>query len=122
MQKIRTIIAYKNYFEDFLSVQPEKVKRKIFKILNLVEEQKQIPSKYIKHIEGTDGLYETRFSLRSNIWRVFCFFDHGYLVILLNGFQKKSQKTPINEIKKALLLKQEYFNEKNKNEKNEKKY
>ena len=114
MQKIRTIVAYKSYFEDFLKAQPDKVKLKIYKILNLVEEQQQIPSKFIKHLEGTNGLYETRFSLGSDIWRVFCFFDEGYLVILLNGFQKKSQKTPIKEIDKALKLRQEYFLEKKK--------
>lgn len=58
----------------------------------------RIPSQYLKHLEGTDGLYEARIKLASNIWRVFCFFDQGKLVILLNGFQKKSQKTPKSEI------------------------
>ncbi|NVO03028.1 MAG: type II toxin-antitoxin system RelE/ParE family toxin [Bacteroidetes bacterium] len=85
---------------------------KIYKILEIVEFQQQIPTKFIKHIEGTDGLYETRFSLGNNIWRVFCFFDQGQLVILLNSFQKKTQKTPRTEIAKAERLKQEYFNEK----------
>jgi len=112
MERIRTIISYKNHFDDFLAAQPVKVQNKIYKILELVEYQQQIPSKYIKHIEGTDGLYETRFSLGSNIWRVFCFFDQGYLVILLNGFQKKTQKTPPTEIARAERLRQEYYNEK----------
>lgn len=112
MEKIRTIISYKGYFEEFLASLPVKVQDKIFKILEIVEFQKQIPTKFIKHIEGTDGLYETRFSLGSDIWRVFCFFDQGSLVILLNGFQKKTQKTPVAEIEKAKRLKQEYFNEK----------
>lgn len=112
MERIRTIISYKGYFEDFLAVQTAKVQEKIYKILEIVEYQQQIPARFIKHIEGTEGLYETRFSLGNNIWRVFCFFDHGHLVILLNGFQKKTQKTPKAEIEKALRLKQEYFNEK----------
>lgn len=60
------------------------------------------------------GLYEARIQLASNIWRVFCFFDNGRLVILLNGFQKKTQKTPKNELEKALRLMQEYYQEKNK--------
>lgn len=75
VEKIRSIIAYKNYFEDFLSIQPIKIQNKIYKIFEIVEFQQQIPAKYLKHIEGTDGLYETRFSLGTNIWRVFCFFD-----------------------------------------------
>lgn len=112
MDRIRTIIAYKGHFEEFLASQPERVQDKIYKILEIIEFQQQIPTKFIKHIEGTDGLYETRFSLGNNIWRVFCFFDQGQLVILLNGFQKKTQKTPRTEIAKAERLKQEYFNEK----------
>jgi len=112
MERIRTIISYKNHFDNFLAAQPIKVQDKIYKILEIVEYQQQIPTKFIKHIEGTDGLYETRFSLGSNIWRVFCFFDQGYLVILLNGFQKKTQKTPLTEIAKAERLRQEYYKEK----------
>lgn len=112
MERIRTIIAFRNYFEDFLSKQPIKVQNKIYKILEIVEFQQHIPTKFLKHLEGTDGLYETRFSLGSNIWRVFCFFDEGRLVILLNGFQKKTQKTPKSEIDLAIKLKKEYFNEK----------
>jgi phage-related protein len=63
---------------------------------------------------GTDGLWEIRTQVGSNIYRVFCFFDEGNLVLLLNGFQKKSQKTPKSEIEKAERLKKEYFDEKNK--------
>lgn len=116
MEKIRVIVAYKNHFEKFLSKQPERVKVKIFKILNLVESQQKIPETYIKHISGTDGLYETRFSMGNQHWRVFCFFDEDQLVILLSGFQKKSSKTPRREINRALRLRKEYLNEK-KNEK-----
>ena len=112
MERVREIIAYKDYFEVFFEKQTEKVKAKIHKILNLIEYQQIIPSKYFKHIEGTNGLYEARISLGSDIWRVFCFFDEGRLVILLNGFQKKSQKTPQSEIEKELRLMTEYYNEK----------
>ena len=112
MERIRTVIAYKDYFKDFLLEQPQKVQDKIFKIIEIIEYQQRIPEKFLKHIEGQKGLYETRIMLGSNIWRVFCFFDQGQLVILLNGFQKKTQKTPKSEIEKAVLLMQEYFNEK----------
>ena len=117
MERIRTIVAYKNYFSDFLTSQTIKVQNKIFKILEIVEYQQQIPTRFLKHIEGMDGLYETRFSLGSDIWRVFCFFDEGRLVILLNGFQKKTMKTPKTEIEKAEKLRQEYYNEKRRNKK-----
>jgi len=65
-------------------------------------------------MEGKDGLYEARIQLGSNIWRVFCFFDKGKLVVLLNGFAKKTQKTPANEIIKALSLMKAYYQQKNK--------
>lgn len=112
--KIREVVAYKNYFEDFLLEQPLKVQDKIFKIIEAIETLERVPSNYLKAMEGTNGLYEARIQLASNIWRVFCFFDNGRLVILLNGFQKKTQKTPKNELEKALRLMQEYYQEKNK--------
>jgi len=112
MNKIREVIAYKNYFEDFLKKQPVKVQNKIFKIIEAIETLERIPENYLKLITGTKGLYEARISLASNIWRVFCFFDKGRLVILLNGFSKKTQKTPKREIDKALRLMNDYFNEK----------
>jgi len=112
MEKIREIIAYKNYFEDFLAEQPVKVQNKIFKILEAIETLERIPTNYLKQIVGTSGLYEARIQPGSDIWRVFCFFDHGKLVILLNGFQKKTQKTPKSEIEKANKLMREYYGSK----------
>jgi len=67
---------------------------------------------YLKHIEGTDGLYEIRIQHGSDIFRIFCFFDQGQLVVLVNGFQKKTEKTPKNEIEKALKIKAEYEQDK----------
>ena len=110
--KVREVISYKNYFEDFLLEQPRKVQDKIFKIIEAIETLERVPSNYLKSMEGTNGLYEARIQLASNIWRVFCFFDNGKLVILLNGFQKKTQKTPKNEIDKALRLMNQYYQEK----------
>jgi phage-related protein len=112
MDKIREIIAYKNYFEDFLTAQPIKVQNKIFKILEAIETLERIPTTYLKQILGSSGLYEARIQLGSDIWRVFCFFDSGKLVILLNGFQKKTQKTPRQEIAKAEKLMNEYYESK----------
>ncbi len=112
MLKIREVVGYKHYFKDFLLQQSKKVQDKIFKIIEIIEYQQRIPEKYLKHIKGQKGLYEARISLGSDIWRVFCFFDQGQLVILLNGFQKKSQKTPKSELEMAIRLMKEYYEEK----------
>ncbi len=109
MEKIRKVIAYKNFFVDFLKKQPIKVQNKIFKIIEAIETLERIPTNYLKQITGTNGLYEARILLGTDIGRVLCFFDKGKLVILLNGFQKKTQKTPKNEIEKAINLMKEYY-------------
>lgn len=111
-QKYRTITFYKKYFQTFFEKQNKKVKAKIVWTFNLVEELERIPETYFKHIENTDGLYEIRVQLGSDIFRIFCFFDKGQLVVLANGFQKKSQKTPKKEIELALKIKEEYETEK----------
>ena len=115
MDTIRQIIAYKNYFEDFLLALDIRTQNKIHKIISLLETMDRVPSNYIKLISGTKGLYEARVQLGSNIWRIFCFFDEGNLVILLNGFTKKTQRTPKSEIEKAKILMRSYYLEKNGN-------
>lgn len=111
-QKHRTIIFYKDYFENFFVRQRAKVKDKIIWTFDLIEELLRVPETYLKNIEDTHGLYEIRVQLGSDIFRIFCFFDHGQLVVLANGYQKKSQKIPKKEIDKALKIKKEYENEK----------
>jgi phage-related protein len=112
-QKVREVVEFENHFSEFLKKQPVKVQNKIFKIIEAIETIEKVPSNYLKMLVGTNGLYEARIQLGSNIWRVFCFFDNGKLVILLNGFTKKTQKTPKNEINKALQLMQKYYETKN---------
>lgn len=112
VEKHRTVIFYRDYFSSFFSKQKEKVKEKIIWTLSLIEELQRIPETYLKHLEGTDGLYEIRVQQGSDIYRIFCFFDEGRLVVLTNGFQKKTQKTPRQEIEKALKIKGEYYHEK----------
>ncbi|HEY0666567.1 MAG TPA: type II toxin-antitoxin system RelE/ParE family toxin [Sphingobacteriaceae bacterium] len=108
---IRQVIAYKNYFLDFYEGLNDNVQRKIEWTLNLIRITPQIPEKYFKHLEGTKGLYEIRIEVSGNIYRIFAFFDKGNLVVLGNGFQKKSQKTPKQEIERALKIMEEYKNE-----------
>lgn len=112
MGKHRTVVAYKDYFEEFLNAQTRKVQSKVLQILRIIEEIEIVPKNHLKHVEGTNGLFEVRVIFGSNIFRVFCFFDNGNLVVLLSGFQKKTQKTPKSEIDKAVRLMNEYYNEK----------
>ena len=117
MEKIRTVITYKDYFDNFLSKQSPKVQQKIMQRLRIIEQIERIPTTYLKYIEDTNGLFEIRINFANDIFRVFCFFDNGKLVVLLSGFQKKTQKTPREEIKRAERLMVEYYNEKKENEK-----
>ena len=101
-RKYRSVIFYKEYFESFFLKQNQKVKDKIIWTLNLIEEIQFIPETYLKHLEGTEGIYEIRVQQASNIFRILSFFDEGKLIVLANAFQKKTQKTPKQEIVKAL--------------------
>lgn len=109
---IREIRFYKNYFIDFYISLDSSAQEKIEYVFKVIRTVDRIPEKFLKHLEGADGLYEIRIKAGSNIYRVFCCFDAGKVVILFNGFQKKSQRTPRKEITKAIKLKDEYFNNK----------
>ena len=111
---VRKIIFFKNHFIEFYQKQNNKVKGKIQYTFELIKQVERIPEKFFKHLSGTDGLYEIRIEFQSNIYRVFCCFDKGNLVVLFNGFQKKTQKTPKKEIEKAIKLMKLYFEQKNK--------
>lgn len=108
----RTIIFHEIHFIEFYQKQNEKVKLKIQYVLELIKQVDRVPEKFLKHLSGTEGLYEIRIEIQSNIYRIFCCFDEGKLVILFNGFQKKSQKTPKEELDKAKRLMNEYFQQK----------
>ena len=110
--KKRTIIFYQDYFSNFYLNQRQKVKDKILWTFRIIETQEIIPHEYFKFIENSNGLYEIRVSQGNDIFRIFCFFDKGNLIVLANGFQKKSQKTPRIEIQKAIAIKKLYENEK----------
>lgn len=109
MEKLRTIKLFKNYYKEFYVAQTKTVRDKINFVLKLVETQRIIPKKFFRFIEESDGIYEIRIEIESNIYRIFCCMDDGALVVLFNGFQKKSQKTPRKEIKRAEAIKKEYF-------------
>ena len=109
---IREVIYYEDYYLDFFNAQKEDVKKKFNWTLMLISTQDRIPEKFFKHITGTEGIFEVRVEVGSDIFRVFSFFDKGNLVVLVNGFKKKTQKTPKSEIKLAERLKKEYLEHK----------
>ena len=111
MEIIREIVFYKDYFDDFFETLNDKVKDKIDEVLFMITILERVPAKFFKSIEGIKGLFEIRIEYESNIYRIFCCFDKGNLVVLFNGFQKKTQKTPTKEINKAEKIMEAYFNE-----------
>ncbi|MDX9919388.1 MAG: type II toxin-antitoxin system RelE/ParE family toxin [Paludibacter sp.] len=108
----RTIIFYQNHFIDFYKELNPKVKEKVKYVLELIKQVERVPEKFLAPMTGYEGLFKIRIEYQSNIFRVFCCFDQGQLIVLFNGFQKKSQKTPKTEIERAMKLKTEYFENK----------
>jgi phage-related protein len=106
----RKIIAYKNYYKDFMDSLSFEEQRKVHYVLDLLASQERISAKFIRHIR--DELYELRVKCEGNIYRIFFIFDEGRIVVLFNGFHKKTEKTPENEIRKALKIKNEYYEHK----------
>jgi phage-related protein len=117
MDKKRKLIYFKSYFWNFFNSQTEKIKDKIDYVLFLVTVADRIPKKFFEQITGYDGLFAIRIEFESNIFRIFCCFDEGNLIVLFNGFQKKTQKTPKKEIEKAIQIMHAYFDYKKKENK-----
>lgn len=109
MEYVRKIKTYKTYYKEFYIAQSDEVRAKIDYVIELIKTTVRVPVTYLKQIEGVPGLYEIRVQHAGNIYRIFCCNDKVQLVILFNGFQKKTQKTPLNEIRKATAIMKEYF-------------
>ncbi|KAA0992215.1 type II toxin-antitoxin system RelE/ParE family toxin [Dyadobacter aurulentus] len=108
---IRDIFYYEKYYLEFFDKLKPDVRKKFNWTLQLIATIDRVPEKYFKHITNSTGIYEVRVEVGSDIYRVFSFFDKGNLIVLLNGFQKKTQKTPKNELDLAEKLKKQYFDE-----------
>ena len=109
---IRKIVAYKETFVDFYKKQDNKTQKKIEFVFDLIRYEKQVPIKFFKFLDSTEGIYEIRVITTFKSIRILCFFDKDQLVVLTNYFIKKTQKTPGKEIKLAEKLKNEYLTEK----------
>ena len=114
MKKEREIIFFGEHFVRYYLALPGRLQEKIEYIFKLIKTVERIPEKFLKHIEGTAGLFEIRIEFSGNAHRIFCCFDGGSLVVLFNAFQKKTQKTPAREIDLAERLMKEYFEQKGK--------
>lgn len=109
---IRQVVTFGNYFKEFRKTLPPDTLRKMYQIFIYIMTLEQIPAKYLKAITGVQGLFEIRVEEGGNIYRIFCCMDEGNLVILFNGFQKKTQKTPPGEVERAKRIMKEYFQHK----------
>ena len=113
----RTIEFYKTAkgkcpVEEFLNSLPGKIVQKITWVLNLIRETEKVPAIYLKKLRGSDDIWECRIQFGSNIYRLFCFFDMGTIIVITHGIVKKSQKTPKKEIKTAEAYKDDYLRRK----------
>lgn len=106
----RKIIAFRDYYVDFMKSLSNDEQNKIRKALLMFSVEEKLPFHYIKFIR--DGIYEFRVNYGNNEFRIFFIYDGDTIVMLFNGFKKKTQKTPQNEIEKAIRLKNEYYEQK----------
>lgn len=107
MKTERKIQYYKDYFITFYRSLEAGAQKKIDYVLGMLKLQERVNERFVKFIR--DGIFEIRASHNGNIYRAFFIFDEGNIVMLFNGFQKKTQKAPESEIEKALKIKQEYY-------------
>ena len=116
-QFIRQLVVFEDHFKEFRKTLDKEALKKLYQVLTLIMKVEVVPIRFLKAIRGRKGLYEIRSEYEVNNYRVFCCFDEGNLVILFNGFQKKTQKTPVEQLDKAEALMKKYFEQK-RNKKN----
>jgi len=104
---IREIITYGSYYDDFIATVSPEVKKKIHYVFDILCTKEIVSKKFVDHIR--DGIYEIRIEYAGNIYRILFIFDEGKIVVLFNGFQKKTQKLPENELQKAIKIRKEYY-------------
>lgn len=92
----------------FLDSLDSRQAQKIIWVMKLIEDHEQVPATYFKKLRTTD-IWEVRAQLGNNIFRLLGFISDGNLIILTNGFQKKTQKTPKSEIELAEKRKKKYL-------------
>ena len=106
----RKIFTYGGYFERFMQTLTDQEQQKVKYGLLLLKSQDKVSTRFVRYIRN--GIYELRTLYNGNIFRVFFIFDDGNVVVLFNGFRKKTQKTPQNEIESAINIKESYYADK----------
>ncbi|MBP5488481.1 MAG: type II toxin-antitoxin system RelE/ParE family toxin [Bacteroidales bacterium] len=109
---VRRVVVFEDYFKEFRKTLDRETLKKIYQVLTFIMMIEEVPVKYLKAVKGRKGLFEIRVEQGNNIYRVFCCFDEGNLVILFNGFQKKTQKTPVEQLDRAEALMKKYYEQK----------
>ena len=110
---VRRVVAFEDHFKDFRRMLDKETLKKLYQVLTLIMTVQRVPEKFLQAIKGRKGLYEVRMEHEGNIYRIFCCFDEGDLVVLFNGFQKKTQKTPNEQLDRAEALMKKYYERKN---------
>ncbi len=110
---VRQVVVFEDHFKEFRKTLDRETLKKLYQVLTLIMSVESIPSKFLKAIKGRKGLFEIRIEQGNTCIRIFCCFDEGNLIILFNGFQKKTQKTPVEQLDRAETLMKKYFDQKN---------
>ena len=113
-QYLRRMVVFEDHFKEFRKTLEKEALKKLYQVFILIMTVRIVPGKFLKAVEGRKGLYEIRMEHEGNIYRVFCSFDKENLIVLFNGFQKKSQRLPTKQLDKAESLMKKYYEQKNK--------
>lgn len=111
-ENVRRLIVFEDHFKTFRRPLDREALKKLYQVMTLIMRVEVVPTKFLQAIKGRKGLFEIRLEYENNIYRVFCCFDEGNIVVLFNGFQKKTQKTPSEVLDKAEALMKKYFAQK----------
>ena len=111
-ENVRRLIVFEEHFKTFRRTLDREALKKLYQVMTLIMRVEVVPAKFLQAVRGRKGLFEIRLEYESNIYRVFCCFDEGDIVVLFNGFQKKTQKTPSDVLDKAEALMKKYFAQK----------
>lgn len=109
---MRRLIVFEEHFKNFRRTLDREALKKLYQVMTLIMRVEVVPTKFLQAIKGRKGLFEIRLEYENNIYRVFCCFDEGNIVVLFNGFQKKTQKTPSDVLDKVEALMKKYFAQK----------
>ena len=101
-------------FDEWLQELPPKDRAKMLQVITDTQEQGLLVAQrmtWVKKIDTEKDLYELRSKVAKNIQRALYFHVEGPRYVITHGFTKKTQKTPPKEIKHALALRKEWWDQ-----------